>query len=416
VGTLERRWMPALSTLGSETRLVLLEHLPLAICIAAYLVFGYVVEWQSGVKGMMQVTLYSNTMGLMGLCFHVSFLLGYKIWWLAHTDRARPLSQQFRFAELIPYLRPRRLLGTLLILGLLPPCMSAFSSFKQAIVKIAPFKWDQTFMRWDYWLHGGHHPWRLLHSLIGWPLVTSVMSFLYATGWMFIMFGILFWQAWSNQCFLRMRFFLSFVLMWALLGSVLAILMSSAGPCYYNRITSTEDPYKPLMNYLYEADKSRSIVTLEVQEILWNCYESGRAEPFAGISAMPSMHVAMAVLFALVGWQANRWLGVGLTFFAVMIQIGSVLLGWHYALDGYVGALLAVLIWHLVGWGLRRSRWIAEEESTAAETSTCLVASLTSFSRERPEPVAAGARCGVAFDLGTPVGADSYVGDRVDGL
>jgi hypothetical protein len=35
-------------------------------------------------------------------------------------------------------------------------------------------------------------------------------------------------------------------------------------------------------------------------------------------------------------------------------MIGSVHLGWHYALDGYVGAACALVIWFAVGWLLDR--------------------------------------------------------------
>ena len=74
----------------------------------------------------------------------------------------------------------------------------------------------------------------------------------------------------------------------------------------------------------------------------------------SGISAMPSMHVALATLFALVGWRTNRWVGIATTLFAVIIQIGSVHLGWHYAIDGYAGAVGMIVIWLLVGRALAR--------------------------------------------------------------
>jgi membrane-associated phospholipid phosphatase len=35
--------------------------------------------------------------------------------------------------------------------------------------------------------------------------------------------------------------------------------------------------------------------------------------------------------------------------FALAIAIGSVVLGWHYALDAYGGAAIAVLAWYAVG-------------------------------------------------------------------
>ena len=71
--------------------------------------------------------------------------------------------------------------------------------------------------------------------------------------------------------------------------------------------------------------------------------------PFGGISAMPSIHVAMAVVFALLGMRVNCWLGIVLIAYAVIIQIGSVILGWHYAIDGYVSIILTILLWKLVG-------------------------------------------------------------------
>jgi membrane-associated phospholipid phosphatase len=60
---------------------------------------------------------------------------------------------------------------------------------------------------------------------------------------------------------------------------------------------------------------------------------------------MPSLHVGISVLFALVAWRRSRVVGVVLWLYAVVIQIGSVILAWHYAVDGYLGAVFAVVSW-----------------------------------------------------------------------
>ena len=86
-----------------------------------------------------------------------------------------------------------------------------------------------------------------------------------------------------------------------------------------------------------------------MQQMLWDNYQNNKAGMGSGISAMPSMHVATAVLLALFGWRYSRQAGIALTLYAVVIMIGSVHLGWHYALDGYVGALGAMVVWRLVG-------------------------------------------------------------------
>ncbi len=69
---------------------------------------------------------------------------------------------------------------------------------------------------------------------------------------------------------------------------------------------------------------------------------------------MPSLHVAMVFLFALVGWRSGLVPGIVLTAYAVVIFIGSVHLGWHYAIDGYVGIAGTWLIWKFAGFVLGR--------------------------------------------------------------
>lgn len=109
------------------------------------------------------------------------------------------------------------------------------------------------------------------------------------------------------------------------------------------------------MHYLRDADKVIPVMALQVQDTLWQDYAQHSGTNALSISAMPSMHVASSVLLALLGWRLNRAAGIALTAFAVLIQVGSVHLGWHYAIDGYAGALGAWLIWTLCGKLVQRS-------------------------------------------------------------
>lgn len=62
---------------------------------------------------------------------------------------------------------------------------------------------------------------------------------------------------------------------------------------------------------------------------------------------MPSVHCAMALWLVLtVHSYARRWTPVAGAY-AALIWLGSVHLGWHYVLDGAVGMLGAVAVWHL---------------------------------------------------------------------
>ena len=74
----------------------------------------------------------------------------------------------------------------------------------------------------------------------------------------------------------------------------------------------------------------------------------------AGLSAMPSMHNALAILFALAAFQVGPFIGRVMTGYAMLIWIGSIHLGWHYAIDGIVAALLTWIIWRFSGWATDR--------------------------------------------------------------
>jgi hypothetical protein len=59
------------------------------------------------------------------------------------------------------------------------------------------------------------------------------------------------------------------------------------------------------------------------QRGLWEAFARGIFLPFGGISAMPSMHVAAAILFALVGWEVNRLLGLIFVLYAYKLDLST---------------------------------------------------------------------------------------------
>jgi membrane-associated phospholipid phosphatase len=87
------------------------------------------------------------------------------------------------------------------------------------------------------------------------------------------------------------------------------------------------------------------LISLENQSILLERLKAGDVIPAGGISAMPSMHNAIAILAACAALEINRILGWLLVLFAALIFIGSIHLGWHYALDGVVAAIVSIGLW-----------------------------------------------------------------------
>lgn len=244
------------------------------------------------------------------------------------------------------HLTPFRLIGLFVPFFLLVPLMGVFVGFKGAIPQIQPFAWDTEFMRLDRALHLGRDPWRLLQPVVGYPFATHVLDILYYV-WFPIKILVLVAVAWSPLREIRSQFLLTFFALWIVLGTMMATAFSSAGPCYYGAVTGLPDPYAALMAYLNGVDGTYALTALDIQAHLWNGYSSGQMHLIEGIAAMPSLHIALPVLYAIAGWKVDRRLGLGFALYALITLIGSVHLGWHYAVDGYVTLVAVPLVW----WG-----------------------------------------------------------------
>ena len=67
----------------------------------------------------------------------------------------------------------------------------------------------------------------------------------------------------------------------------------------------------------------------------------------------------------LVETRRSVYAGVVMWCFAAIVMLGSVALGWHYAVDGYAGALITIAIWKAVGKALSVTSTADEASSIA---------------------------------------------------
>ena len=237
--------------------------------------------------------------------------------------------------------------GLLIVFSLF---FSSVSSFKALIPVLQPFAWDEVFIHLDQVLHVGKQPWQWLQPVFGYPWVTVAVNAVYNL-WFFVMFMVLFWQFLDVRKERRRQAFLvTFVLTWAINGSLLAMVFSSAGPCFLDRLfPGASHPFTELMAYLNAVNETLPVWAITTQDALWRLYEAQRVDAGAGISAMPSMHVSVAWLIYLLVRREAPWMHWLAVLFVAFILIGSVHLGWHYAIDGYFSIASTSLIWWLVG-------------------------------------------------------------------
>ena len=285
----------------------------------------------------------------IGGCAYATF----RMFWLALIDRAAsPFGVlQNSFWQLLS--DRNRIANGVNGLAAMLVFMSGFAVLKGSIAVLAPFSWDQTLAQVSKMLHFGHAPYEWLWWVVESPLAVHLLNLCY-NFWFAVLVATVFSSvAAARDSLLRHQFLLSFMLVWLIGGFFFALAFSSAGPCYYARL-GLGDLYQPLMDALQSANQQYPIWALSTQERLWSGY-AGSPSGSMGISAFPSIHVATSVLFALYATRLSTSLGIVMWIFAAIIMLGSVLLGWHYGVDGYAGALISIAIWKVAGAALSRT-------------------------------------------------------------
>jgi hypothetical protein len=228
-----------------------------------------------------------------------------------------------------------------------PLFMAGFTAVKTLLNDVVPFTWDHTFMEIGKQLHFGRHAWQWLD--IENPVVTRILESAYAF-WGVLLVAVPFAVALRRPgCPARTRFLISVMLVFILLGNLMAGIFMSAGPFWFEFTRSQHNDYAGLFAYLMQADPDGDFSAIAFQRYLWHAYVQGATQVGTGISAFPSVHVAMATLYALYAWPLGRLPRLAAALFLVAIMIGAVHLGWHYALDCYAGFLGAALIYGAVG-------------------------------------------------------------------
>ncbi len=169
-------------------------------------------------------------------------------------------------------------------------------------------------------------------------LWTAIIVFTYTYFWLpSVSFGIAFFCAIPAAKF-RRRFVLSCVLIWTL-GAWMYVAVPGLGPIYAHN-----EVFQEIVPQLPKADAG--------QGLLWDNYQTviaGRIgglkqfNPTRGIAALPSLHVGAHWLLMLWCRRFARPLFVPALIGTLLTLLGSIVTGWHYAVDGYVGIALAQL-------------------------------------------------------------------------
>lgn len=281
--------------------------------------------------------------------FVASWAIALSCYLVLETIRTRSLSASFAYLWTEIFTWKNAAVAIPAVVGM-SMVMNSYSDFKSNIAVFHPYHLDVVFQEIDRFVHFGVQPWVLIETVIGYGSVTALLDKIYYL-WFFAAFvptaaliGM------PDRFGIRHQFLLSYVFVWGILGIVGATAMSSVGPIYYDRVYGGPSPFTDLVLNLEHVDSAWSLTTMQVREVLWGAYVNDAATVISGISAMPSIHNAMCVLLFLAARHVNRWLAVAAAVFGLTIFVGSIHLGWHYAIDAYVSAIGVILLWKLAGY------------------------------------------------------------------
>ncbi|RVV97803.1 hypothetical protein EKE94_09975 [Mesobaculum littorinae] len=248
-----------------------------------------------------------------------------------------------------------RLPGAVAMLAGCAAFFLTFSLVKQSLPLAVPFWADAVLADLDRALHFGHPPWSWTHAALA-GLPTAPMVFTYSTLWLVpamyfpVLLGLLDGDPWR-----RRRYILLYLFAWVGLGNLVAGAVMSAGPVFYDKLL-TGDRFAGLSDGVRALSRDAGGIG-GLQEALWQSYAAGAPSLGGGISAFPSVHLAMATVVGLyLAERMPRLLWPALALIA-WYQVLSVHLGWHYAVDGYASILaVAALCAWLWRRDLRRGR------------------------------------------------------------
>lgn len=157
----------------------------------------------------------------------------------------------------------------------------------------------------------------------------------FAYQWFIVMYIIFHEQDNEKKYFITM-----FFLIW-IFGTTLGGLCQSGGPFFFSYAPWNLIQTKELLLI----HKITPLLSLQTQDYLWQSYLN-KNEIFlaGGISAFPSLHIAMSVYVYLYAKTTRNILFIYFTMAGLALTwIGSILLGWHYLVDGF-GAIFIVYL------------------------------------------------------------------------
>jgi TRAP-type C4-dicarboxylate transport system permease small subunit len=217
-----------------------------------------------------------------------------------------------------------------------------YSWLKVFVPRLHPVFFDPLLAAADEAVHFGVNPNRFLIELFPSPGFWHVVDLYYAQ--FLLTIGVAF--AWFGAALSfreRARFAAGFAVLW-IAGGWAYVAMPSLGPCYaFPADYAAVRPEMPLQT------QTQRLLLAQYHAVTQGAKEGqpiGLNAAF-GIGAMPSLHIAGQAFVAFFARRRNPRFSLFFGLLTALTFFGSLVTGWHYAVDGYAGVLLGWAAWKL---------------------------------------------------------------------
>ncbi|MBZ0144023.1 MAG: phosphatase PAP2 family protein [Rhodocyclaceae bacterium] len=213
----------------------------------------------------------------------------------------------------------------------------AYAWLKVCIPLLNQRLWDHEIWRLDRFAHFGIAPSVFIVELFGRGAALRLIDYWYGA-WIFTVFIAWSWGT-AMPDLARRRNFMFACLFISVAGVWIYLALPALGPCY-----AYPEIFAEVREDLVHAAPTQTALAANYSRMLEGRDGSLRQfNPYLGIAAFPSLHVGAHWLFALWARRHARRLFVPLALATLFTFIGSLATGWHYAVDGWAGMLLAWL-------------------------------------------------------------------------
>lgn len=296
---------------------------PAAIIVAVEYLFALLIGARVGFHYRIPFAAYAIVGTTIAAAGVVIFILA-KLIVFAASKEPRPARRLIaELPKCLPFL-----VGTLLVsleIGDL--------TWTKVMLPIASSFWADPFLAdFDHAIFHAE-PWKIAQALFGWaaPLIDRA----YIT-WAPIKFATIIVVLALPESAAKARALIGYFAMMAM-ATMGQYLLPSGGPVFYAQL-GFGDRFAGLT--IEPWVKSTT-------QYLWSDYLRSGGDIGGGISAMPSVHVAVALWVALVVRSYVPRLAPAGFFYFALIVAGSVLLGWHYAADGIAAVAITLVAWRV---------------------------------------------------------------------